>query len=117
MHACGHDVHLAALVAVGRAAARIGVDVPMLMLLQPREEAAPSGAADIVDSGLLAAERVRAVIAAHVQPRVAAASSPSRRARSTPPPTSSRSPSPVAAGTPAIRTPPATLCSRCARPW
>jgi amidohydrolase len=72
MHACGHDVHLAALVAVGRAAARIGVDVPMLMLLQPREEAAPSGAADIVDSGLLAAERVRAVIAAHVQPRVAA---------------------------------------------
>jgi amidohydrolase len=26
MHTCGHDVHLAALVAVGRAAERIGVE-------------------------------------------------------------------------------------------
>ncbi|MER6796336.1 M20/M25/M40 family metallo-hydrolase, partial [Amycolatopsis mediterranei] len=38
MHACGHDVHLAALVAVFRAARRVGVPRPLLALLQPREE-------------------------------------------------------------------------------
>jgi amidohydrolase len=70
MHACGHDVHLAALVAVGRAAARIGVDVPILIVLQPREESSPSGAEDIVDSGILAEHDVRAIVAAHLQPRL-----------------------------------------------
>jgi amidohydrolase len=70
MHACGHDVHLAALVAVGRAAERIGVDVPILAVLQPREESSPSGAEDIVRSCVLAAHDVRAIIAAHLQPRV-----------------------------------------------
>jgi amidohydrolase len=68
MHACGHDVHMAAVVAVCRAAARIGVDVPILALLQPREETAPSGAEDIVRAGVL--DDVRAVIGAHVQPRL-----------------------------------------------
>ncbi len=71
MHACGHDVHLAGLVAVVRAAERVGVDVPILAVLQPREEASPSGAEDIVRSGILPAHDVRAIIAAHVQPRVA----------------------------------------------
>lgn len=70
MHACGHDVHLAALVAVGRAAARIGVDVPILAVLQPREEGSPSGAEDVVRSGVLARHEAGAIIAAHVQPRV-----------------------------------------------
>jgi amidohydrolase len=70
MHACGHDVHLAALVAVCRAAARIGVEVPILALLQPREETAPSGARDVVAEGALAG--ARAVIGAHVQPRLPA---------------------------------------------
>lgn len=70
MHACGHDVHLAALVAVGRATARIGVDVPILAILQPREESFPSGAEDIVRSGALAAHDTRAMVAAHVQPRL-----------------------------------------------
>jgi hypothetical protein len=70
MHACGHDVHLAALVAVGRAAERIGVDVPILAVLQPREESSPSGAEDIVHSGVLAAHDVRAIVAAHLQPRL-----------------------------------------------
>jgi amidohydrolase len=70
MHACGHDVHLAALVAVCRAAERIGVEVPILAVLQPREESSPSGAEDIVRSGVLAAHDVRAIIAAHLQPRL-----------------------------------------------
>jgi amidohydrolase len=70
MHACGHDVHLAALVAVCRAAERIGVEVPILAVLQPREESSPSGAEDIVRSGVLAEHDVRAIIAAHLQPRL-----------------------------------------------
>jgi amidohydrolase len=70
MHACGHDVHLAALVAVGRAAERIGVDVPILAVMQPREESSPSGAEDIVRSGVLAEHDVRAIVAAHLQPRL-----------------------------------------------
>jgi amidohydrolase len=72
MHACGHDVHLAALVAVCRAAVKVGVPQPILALLQPREELAPSGAADVVQSGLLAEYDVSAVIGAHVQPRLPA---------------------------------------------
>jgi amidohydrolase len=71
MHACGHDVHLAALVAVARAAVRAGVPRPILALLQPREETSPPGALDIVESGVLAEAGVATVIGAHVQPRIA----------------------------------------------
>jgi amidohydrolase len=72
MHACGHDVHLAALVAVCRAAAEIELPKPILALFQPREETSPSGAYDVVGSGLLDEYGVGEVIGAHVQPRVAA---------------------------------------------
>ena len=70
MHACGHDAHLAGLVAVARAVARVGGPAPLVALLQPREEGAPSGAADVVGTGVLPEERVGAVIAAHVQPQL-----------------------------------------------
>jgi amidohydrolase len=70
MHACGHDVHLAATVAACRAIARVGAPMPVVAVLQPREETAPSGARDILDSGLLDQLGVRAVIGAHVQPQV-----------------------------------------------
>jgi amidohydrolase len=72
MHACGHDAHLAGLVALARAVARVGGPAPLVLLLQPREEGAPSGAADVVASGVLAEERVDSVVAAHVQPQLAA---------------------------------------------
>jgi amidohydrolase len=72
MHACGHDAHLAGLVAVARAVARVGGPVPLLLLLQPREERSPSGAEDVVASGLLEQERVDSVVAAHVQPQLPA---------------------------------------------
>ncbi|HEX7374344.1 MAG TPA: amidohydrolase [Steroidobacteraceae bacterium] len=70
MHACGHDVHLAGLVAAARTIAAADAPVPVVALLQPREEASPSGAREIVQSGLLDTLGVRTVIAAHVQPRV-----------------------------------------------
>jgi amidohydrolase len=71
MHACGHDVHMAALVAVARGARAVhrqaGLPAALLAVLQPREEAPPSGALDIVASGLLEAQQPRAVIAVHLQ--------------------------------------------------
>jgi amidohydrolase len=72
MHACGHDAHLAGLVAVARAVARVGGPAPLVLLLQPREERAPSGAADVVASGVLTEEGVDSVVAAHVQPQLPA---------------------------------------------
>jgi amidohydrolase len=72
MHACGHDAHLAGLVALGRAVARVGGPAPLLAVLQPREEGAPSGARDIADSGALEEEGVDSIVAAHVQPQLPA---------------------------------------------
>ncbi len=71
MHACGHDVHMAALVAVFRAARRIKEELPrpLLALFQPSEEAYPSGADIVVREGVLA-NAVGAVVAAHVHPHV-----------------------------------------------
>jgi amidohydrolase len=71
MHACGHDVHLAALTAFGQAARRADaageLPVPLLAVLQPREEVIPSGARDIVQSGALAAQSPSAIVAVHLQ--------------------------------------------------
>ncbi|WP_245607300.1 M20 metallopeptidase family protein [Pseudonocardia spinosispora] len=69
MHACGHDTHLAALVAVARALAT-GPELPcgVLILLQPREEAAPTGAGDVLADPAFVRHDVRAVIGVHVQP-------------------------------------------------
>lgn len=70
-HACGHDVHLAALVALARAVAQIETSAPLVAVLQPREETYPSGARDIVESGALDRHEVAAVVGAHVQPLLA----------------------------------------------
>jgi len=72
MHACGHDVHMAALVALVRAAATLGEELPapLLAIFQPSEEAYPSGAEMIAEQAL-ARLGPRAVVAAHVHPEVA----------------------------------------------
>jgi amidohydrolase len=67
MHACGHDVHLAALTALGRAARQAELPVALLAVLQPREEAAPSGALDIATSASFAVQKPAAVIGVHLQ--------------------------------------------------
>ncbi|RBY78894.1 amidohydrolase [Geodermatophilus sp. TF02-6] len=72
MHACGHDVHLAALVAVCRAVRRVGGPAPVLAVLQPREEGEPSGGRDVAASGVLDEEGVGAVVGVHVQPQLPA---------------------------------------------
>lgn len=70
MHACGHDVHLAALWAVLSAARDLDLPVGMVPVLQPREEDSPPGASDVVASGVLDDAEVRAMVAVHVQPAV-----------------------------------------------
>jgi amidohydrolase len=72
MHACGHDVHLAALTAVVRTVRRAGGPRPLLAVLQPREESTPSGARDVLASPELAAQDAGAFIGAHVQPTMPA---------------------------------------------
>ena len=71
MHACGHDVHMAALVSLTRAAHALGEElpVPLLAVFQPSEEAYPSGAEQLAGSEL-AAEAPAAVVAAHVHPEL-----------------------------------------------
>ena len=71
MHACGHDVHMAALVALFRAAGRLekSLPKPLLAFFQPSEEAYPSGADLVAKEGALAG-RTAAVVAAHVHPEV-----------------------------------------------
>jgi len=44
MHACGHDVHLAAITALARAARGLDLPVGLAVVLQPREEVGPTGA-------------------------------------------------------------------------
>ncbi|MFT4218439.1 MAG: M20 family metallopeptidase [Micropruina sp.] len=70
MHACGHDVHMAAVWAVLRTAEGMNLPAGLVGIYQPREECNPSGAPDVLSSGLLQAQDVRSVIGAHVQPRV-----------------------------------------------
>jgi amidohydrolase len=72
MHACGHDVHMAALVAVMRAAHAFGdaLPAPLLAIFQPSEEAYPSGAEQLARDGELAEQAPAAVLAAHVHPEV-----------------------------------------------
>ena len=67
MHACGHDVHLAALAALGRAARDVRLPAALLAVLQPREETFPSGARDVVAAEAFATERVSAVVGVHLQ--------------------------------------------------
>ena len=72
MHACGHDVHLAALAALGRAARAVhasAVPLPaaLLAVLQPREELSPLGAPEVVASAAFTAHQPRAVIGVHLQ--------------------------------------------------
>jgi amidohydrolase len=71
MHACGHDVHMAALAALFRSAGRVAESLPrsLAALFQPSEESYPSGADLVVREGVLT-KGTGAVVAAHVHPDV-----------------------------------------------
>jgi amidohydrolase len=71
MHACGHDIHMAALVALSRAAHACAdsLPAPLVAIFQPSEEAYPSGAEQLAreELGRIAPA---AVVAAHVHPEL-----------------------------------------------
>jgi amidohydrolase len=71
MHACGHDVHMAALVALARAAHALEdpLPAPLLAVFQPSEEAYPSGAQQLAQAEL-AEIAPAAIVAAHVHPEL-----------------------------------------------
>lgn len=71
MHACGHDVHMAALVALARAAHSLGdaLRMPLAAVFQPSEEAYPSGAQQLAGAEL-AELAPTAVVAAHIHPQL-----------------------------------------------
>ncbi len=72
MHACGHDVHMAALTALCRAAdgLRGRLPAPLLAVFQPSEETAPSGAQMMASTGL-GEPAPRAIVSAHIHPELA----------------------------------------------
>lgn len=70
MHACGHDVHMAGLVAAVRTLLEVGIPVPLVAVLQPREETYPCGAPDMLASPQWQESGIAAVVGAHLQPRL-----------------------------------------------
>jgi amidohydrolase len=70
-HACGHDVHTAAVLGAGLALAglhrRGELRSPVRLLFQPAEEVQPSGAQDLIQLGAL--EGVNRIVALHCDPR------------------------------------------------
>jgi amidohydrolase len=70
-HLCGHDVHMAALVAVVRALRLVEPPpLPLVAVFQPREESLPCGAADMIASPVLLEQGLAAFLGVHLQPRI-----------------------------------------------
>lgn len=76
MHACGHDIHMAALVTLIRAVRKVrertGAELPaaLVPVFQPREETYPSGALDIVSEQGLKKWSIAHMIGVHNHPGV-----------------------------------------------
>lgn len=69
-HACGHDVHTAALVGVGRALARYQEQLPgrVRLIFQPAEEVMPGGALMAIEAGVL--DGVNFIFGVHCDPAI-----------------------------------------------
>lgn len=69
MHACGHDVHTATVLAVGKLlkAREASLNGTVRLLFQPAEETT-GGAADMIAEGCMEAPAVSAVLGFHVDP-------------------------------------------------
>ena len=65
-HACGHDVHTAAVVGAGLALARLRLPGRVRLVFQPAEEQMPGGALDVLAEGWL--DDARMIFALHCDP-------------------------------------------------
>ncbi|MBO0901562.1 amidohydrolase [Cellulomonas sp. zg-ZUI22] len=71
-HACGHDVHTAAVLGAGLALARLaadgGLDVGVRLVFQPAEEVQPGGSIDVINEGGL--DGVGEIFSVHCDPKL-----------------------------------------------
>ncbi|MFF0433268.1 amidohydrolase [Streptomyces sp. NPDC004327] len=71
-HACGHDVHTAAVLGAGLVLAELDrqgrLPAAVRLIFQPAEEVLPGGAADAIEGGVL--DGVGRIVAVHCDPRV-----------------------------------------------
>lgn len=67
-HVCGHDVHMAALALVTRVLRSVDLGCSLVSVFQPREEAPPSGALDLLADRRLQATGLQAMLGLHLQP-------------------------------------------------
>jgi len=72
MHACGHDVHTANLLGVAMILAELKNELTgtFKFIFQPSEEKIPSGAAAMIEEGVLSNPAVDHIIGLHVSPEI-----------------------------------------------
>ncbi len=74
MHACGHDVHTANLLGVAMILSELKEDIEgtIKFIFQPSEEKTPSGAAAMIEAGVLNQPAVSKILGLHVSPELEA---------------------------------------------
>ncbi len=74
MHACGHDVHTANLLGVAMVLSELKEEIEgtIKFIFQPSEEKTPSGAAAMIDAGVLEQPTVSKILGLHVSPELEA---------------------------------------------
>ncbi|NIV95364.1 amidohydrolase [candidate division KSB1 bacterium] len=72
MHACGHDSHMAIAIGVAKVLRKLNLNFlgRVRFIFQPSEEATPSGAEELVKSGVM--DNVDEIFAFHVDPEIPA---------------------------------------------
>jgi len=70
MHACGHDIHTATLLATAKAIGGLDFAGRVVLVFQPGEEVNPGGASLMIRDGVLENPEVDAIFGIHVAPQM-----------------------------------------------